>query len=84
MNVQRKPSRSQQSWEEEPKGSGTLSWIADELIGIRDLEERLCRNLASRTSPNKRFLISGIQDLNSRVELLDRALDDYNVARQTV
>ena len=56
---------------------GTVSWIADELIGIRTLEQRLSRRLESRTPQNGQFLLSRIQDLNQRIDLLDRALDEY-------
>lgn len=57
--------------------SGRTSWIADELIGIRTLEQRLCRRLKSGRLQNRQYLINHIQDLNWRVELLDRALDEY-------
>lgn len=56
---------------------GRLSWIADELIGIRTLEHRLSRRLKSRTPQDSHFLFSRIQDLNMRVDLLDRALEEY-------
>jgi hypothetical protein len=56
---------------------GTVSWIADELIGIRTLEQRLSRRLESRAVQNSQSLLSGIQDLNQRIDVLDRALDEY-------
>ena len=56
---------------------GTVSWIADELIGIRTVEQRLSRRLQSRAPQNSRSLLSGIQNLNQRIDLLDRALDEY-------
>lgn len=56
---------------------GTVSWIADELMGIRTLEQRLSKRLKSRTPPNKGALRNRIQDLNQRIDLLDRALDEY-------
>ena len=56
---------------------GTVSWIADELIGIRTLELHLSRRLQSRGPQNRQFLHSRIQDLNQRIDLLDRALDEY-------
>lgn len=56
---------------------GTVSWIADELIGIRTLEQHLSRRLQSQTPQDKQFLFSRIQDLNQRINLLDRALDEY-------
>jgi hypothetical protein len=56
---------------------GTVSWIADELIGIRTLEQRLSRRLESRGVQNSHSLLSGIQDLNQRIDVLDRALDEY-------
>ena len=60
-----------------PTMSGRSSWIAEELIGIRTLEQRLCRKLKSSQPHNKRYLLDYIQDLNWRVELLDRALDEH-------
>ena len=56
---------------------GRTSWIADELIGIKTLEQRLFRKLKSGRPQNRQYLLSHIQDLNWRVELLDRALDEY-------
>jgi len=56
---------------------GTVSWIADELVGIRTLEQRLSRRLQSRAPQNNQSLLSGIQALNQRIDLLDRALDEY-------
>ena len=56
---------------------GTVSWIADELIGIRTLEQRLSRRLQSRAPQQSQSLLSGIHDLNQRIDLLDRALDEY-------
>jgi len=63
--------------EDDPMVLGRTSWIADELIGIRTLEQRLCRKLKSGRPQNRQYLLSNIQDLNWRVELLDRALDEY-------
>jgi hypothetical protein len=62
---------------QDPMISGRTSWIADELIGIRTLELRLSRKLKSGRPQNRQYLLSNIQDLNWRVELLDRALDEY-------
>jgi hypothetical protein len=56
---------------------GAISWIVDELIGIRTLEQRLSRRLQSRAPQNSRILLSRIQDLNQRIDLLDRVLDEY-------
>ena len=56
---------------------GTVSWIADELIGIRTLEQRLSRRLQSRAPQNSQSLLSGIHNLNQRIDVLDRALDEY-------
>jgi len=56
---------------------GTVSWIADELIGIRTLEQRFSRRLQSRAPQNSQSLLSGLHDLNQRIEVLDRALDEY-------
>ena len=56
---------------------GTVCWIADELIGIRILEQRLSRRLESRAPQNSQSLLSGIHDLNQRIDVLDRALDEY-------
>jgi len=54
-----------------------MSWIADELLGIRTLEQRLCKKLKSSRPQNSRHLLDHIQDLNWRVDLLDQALDEY-------
>ena len=62
---------------QDPMILGRTSWIADELIGIRNLEQRLSRKLKSGRPQNRQYLLSNIQDLNWRVELLDRALDEY-------
>jgi hypothetical protein len=62
---------------QDPTVLGKTSWIADELIGIRNLEQRLCKKLKSGRPQNRQYLLSHIQDLNWRVELLDRALDEY-------
>jgi hypothetical protein len=67
---------------QDPMALGRSSWIADELIGIRTLEQRLCRKLKSGRPQNRRYLLNHIQDLNWRVELLDRALDEYVGASQ--
>ncbi len=61
---------------------GKVSWIADELIGIRTLEERLSKRLQSKNAVNHRVLLDGIRDLNTRVELLDRALDEFSRSRR--
>jgi len=61
----------------DPMILGRTSWIADELMGIRTLEHRLSRRLKSARPQNRQYLLSNIQDLNWRVELLDRALDEY-------
>ena len=61
---------------QDPMISGRSSWIADELIGIRTLEQQLCKKLKSGRLENRQYLLNHIQDLNWRVELLDRALDD--------
>jgi hypothetical protein len=57
--------------------AGTASWIADELIGIWTLERSLSKRLESRTPQNQKALLNHIQDLNRRIDLLDRALDEY-------
>ncbi len=62
--------------------SGRHAWIADELIGIRILEERLSKKLKSRPAAKNRVLLDGIRDLNTRVELLDRALDEFSRSRR--
>ena len=62
---------------QDPVILGGTSWIADELIGIRTLEQRLSRKLKSTRPQNRQYLLNHIQDLNWRVELLDRALDAY-------
>jgi len=57
---------------------GSISWIADELIGIRTLEKRLSKKLKATSAASSRVLLDGIRDLNTRVELLDRALDEFS------
>ena len=54
-----------------------LSWIVDELIGIRTLERRLCDELGSPRRPNPSYLLDRIQLLSCRVDKLDRVLDEY-------
>ncbi len=61
---------------------GRVSWIADELIGIRTLEQRLSKKLKSRSAADNRVLLDGIRDLNARVQLLDRALDEFSRTRR--
>ena len=61
---------------------GAISWIVDELIGIRTVEQRLSRRLQSRAPKNSQLLLSRIQDLNQRIDLLDRALDEYSGKRK--
>jgi len=41
------------------------------------LEQRLSKKLKSSRPLDKESLLNHIQDLNWRVELLDRALDEY-------
>jgi hypothetical protein len=57
---------------------GAVSWIVDELIGIRTVEQRLSRRLQSRVPKNNQILLNRIEDLNRRIDLLDRALDEYS------
>lgn len=61
-----------------PKKHGKALWIADELIGIRTLEQRLSKKLQTRPSANSRILLKGIRALNIRIDLLDRALDEFS------
>jgi hypothetical protein len=71
---------------------GRVSWIADELIGIRSLEESLSKKISSGklesatlqsgVGANKRALLAGLRDLNTRVESLDRALDEFGRSRR--
>ena len=62
---------------------GKASWIADELMGIRTLEERLSKKLNSKpAASNNRVLLNGIRDLNTRLEMLDRALDEFSRSRR--
>jgi hypothetical protein len=60
------------------EAAGKVSWIADELIGIRALEERISKKLKTRSAANRQVLLNGIRRLNTRVELLDRALDEFS------
>ena len=66
---------------DQPILSGGTSWIADELLGIRTLEQRLSKKLKSGRPENREYLLSNIQELNWRVELLDRALDAVGADR---
>lgn len=62
---------------------GKATWIANELMGIRTLEERLSKKLRSTPAASKnQVLLNGIRDLNTRVELLDRALDEFSRSRR--
>ena len=45
--------------------------------GFERVEQRLSRRLQSRAPQNSQSLLTGIQDLNQRIDLLDRALDEY-------
>lgn len=56
---------------------GKLSWIADELIGIRAVEQRLSEEIGSAAGGDHSELLSRINDLQGRVNNLDRALDEY-------
>jgi hypothetical protein len=56
---------------------GTISWIANELVGIRTLEHTLSEKLESGKQADKRLLLDQIRDLNVRVKVLDLALDNY-------
>ncbi len=79
MNVPKKNLESGRN----PGVSGKASWIADELMGIRTLEERLSKKLNSTpAASNNRVLLDGIRDLNTRVERLDRALDEFSRSRR--
>jgi hypothetical protein len=68
---------------EDPMILGKPSWIADELIGIRTLEQQLDRKLKSGRAQNRENLLSNIQDLNWRVALLDRALDEVGAEAES-
>ncbi len=61
---------------------GRACWIADELIGIRTLEQRLSKKFKSRSMADNRVLLAGIRNLKTRVELLDRALDEFSRTRR--
>jgi hypothetical protein len=66
---------------QDPMILGRTSWIADELIGIRTLEQRLSKKLKSARPQNRQYLLNNIQDLNWRVELLDQALDEVGTGQ---
>src|SRR5271168_809965 len=57
---------------------GTISSIIDELIWVRTTERHLSRKLESGVPTNNQSLLNKIRDFHLRVELLDRALDDYS------
>jgi hypothetical protein len=69
--------RSRMTTQQKPVIFGTISWIANELIGIRTLEHTLSEELEAGKQADKRFLLDQIRDLNVRVKALDLALDDY-------
>lgn len=56
---------------------GKLSWIADELVGIRTVEQRLSEEIQSPAGRDNDDLLSRINDLRGRVNNLDRAIDEY-------
>lgn len=72
MNLQNRPDR-----QGEVVIFGKLAWIADELIGIRAVEQRLCEEIGSAAVRDHDELLSRINDLRGRVNNLDRALDEY-------
>jgi hypothetical protein len=79
MNVQKKNLESGRN----PGAFSKVSWIADELMGIRTLEERLSKKLNSKpAASSNRVLLDRLRDLNTRVELLDRALDEFSRSRR--
>ena len=58
MNVQKKSLESRRNL----GVSGKASWIADELLGIRTLEERLSKKLNSKPrAANNRMLLMGYE-----------------------
>jgi hypothetical protein len=57
--------------------SGSVSWIVDELVRIRLLEQCLCKTIHSSGADDLPDLFNRIQHLNRRVDDLDRALNDY-------
>lgn len=71
------PTKRPETRQKNPKIFGTISWIAQELDGIRTIEQRLCKKLESGTPTDKRFLVDEIRELNVRVHVLDQALDKY-------
>ena len=60
---------------------GTISSIADELIGIRTTEQRLCEEIGSPSGQNNSYLLDRIEDLNARLDKLDRTLNGYRRPR---
>jgi hypothetical protein len=60
----------------ETRGPIQAAWIVDELIGIRALEQRLSEELNGAPDSCAVQLLDRVHDLNMRVEILDRALDE--------
>ena len=53
------------------------AWIVDQLIGIRDQEKKLVEEFAAGDGRSSMRLRLRVADLNRRLEILDRALDQY-------
>jgi hypothetical protein len=65
----------------ETKAHAGCSWIVDQLIGIRDLEQQLIAALASRDQTSRQ-LRSRLAELDRWVEMLDHALDASSSAAE--
>ena len=54
-----------------------ITWIADELIEIRNIERQLSQEIASGVGQDTTQLLDGIEGLRLRMDGLDHALDEY-------
>lgn len=61
----------------EPYSHFGCAWIVDQLIGIRDQEKQLAEEFATSDGRSSMRLRMGVAELNRRLEMLDRALDEY-------
>lgn len=60
----------------ERKPHAGCSWIVDQLVGIRSLEEQLIAALASGDQRGSKLIRSRLGELDRWVDMLDRALDE--------
>ena len=56
---------------------GTVSWIADELIGIRTVDQGLSRRLTMGAPQKSQSLLDGIHESNRCSDLQARVFNKY-------